>query len=414
MQSRAYDPDRDLPAVLRVLREVGWLTGDDANRRANELWLGAGESLVAEVGGETECLVACFDGSLRHLDADLPLTCVGAVVSGRVARGGGLATALTAEAVAAAAHRGAAVVVLGVFDQGFYDRLGFGTGSYERRIALDPADLLVEAPRPPVRLGEDDFERMHASRLAGKRGHGACRLTRPEWTQAETLSEPNGFGLGYLDQDGGLLHHLWASTRDPERGPYRVEWLAWRSAAELRELLALLRTLGDQVHSVRLREPPGVQLQDLLRRPARRADVGKGGRHSTGIQSVWSWQVRICALEACLAETALPVREPLTFHLELTDPLPYRLPAGSPHAWDGVAGEWTVTLGEQSSAERGARRRGLRTLRASVGTFSRLWLGVRPASGLACTCPDLEAPADLLADLDRVLRLPEPAPDWDV
>jgi hypothetical protein len=47
-----------------------------------------------------------------------------------------------------------------------------------------------------------------------------------------------------------------------------------------------------------------------------------------------------------------------------------------------------------------------------VGAFTRLWLGVRPASGLAIT-DDLCAPPALLDQLDRVLRLPEPKPDWD-
>jgi hypothetical protein len=47
-----------------------------------------------------------------------------------------------------------------------------------------------------------------------------------------------------------------------------------------------------------------------------------------------------------------------------------------------------------------------------VNAFSRLWLGVRPASGLAVT-DDLAGPSALLEQLDRVLLLPEPKPDWD-
>jgi len=411
MRCRPYDPERDLTAIQRVLREVGWLTEDAANQRANQLWLDTGDCIVTDVDGEAECLVACFDGSLRHLESDLPLTCVGAVVAGRLARGTGLATRLTAEAVAAAAERGVAVAILGMFDQGFYDRLGFGTGSYERRVGFDPADLVLDPPRRPIRLGMDDWERIHASRLAARRGHGACRLTTPAWTHSETLFEPNGFGLGYLDGDGTLGHHLWANAKDAERGPYRVDWLAWRRPEELRELLALLRTLGDQVYLVQMREPPGVQLQDLLRRPLRRRDVGRGGPHASGTQSEGIWQARICDLEACLAATSLPSVERLVFNLALTDPLPDHL---SGAGWPGVGGDWVVTLGAESAAERAIHQDGLPTLRCSVGTFTRLWLGVRPATGLACTCPDLDAPTALLDDLDRVLRLPEPAPDWDV
>jgi hypothetical protein len=37
---------------------------------------------------------------------------------------------------------------------------------------------------------------------------------------------------------------------------------------------------------------------------------------------------------------------------------------------------------------------------------------VRPATGLACT-DDLCGPPELLAQLDRAFRLPQPTPDWD-
>ncbi|MCD4827982.1 MAG: hypothetical protein K8R90_00945 [Candidatus Cloacimonetes bacterium] len=38
-------------------------------------------------------------------------------------------------------------------------------------------------------------------------------------------------------------------------------------------------------------------------------------------------------------------------------------------------------------------------------------LGVRPATGLAIT-DELEAPRELLAALDQLLRLPQPHLDW--
>jgi len=53
----------------------------------------------------------------------------------------------------------------------------------------------------------------------------------------------------------------------------------------------------------------------------------------------------------------------------------------------------------------------LPTLTASVGAFTRLWLGVRPASGLAVT-DDLTGPDDLLAGLDDAFHLPDPKPSW--
>jgi hypothetical protein len=70
-----------------------------------------------------------------------------------------------------------------------------------------------------------------------------------------------------------------------------------------------------------------------------------------------------------------------------------------------------VRLGPTSGARSG-REDALPTLTASVGAFSRLWLGVRPATGLAVT-DGISGPPGLLAALDSLLRLPTPQPDWD-
>ena len=47
-----------------------------------------------------------------------------------------------------------------------------------------------------------------------------------------------------------------------------------------------------------------------------------------------------------------------------------------------------------------------------MNAFSRLWLGTRPATGLAFT-DDLRGPQDLLERLDRVVRLPKPHMGWE-
>ena len=52
------------------------------------------------------------------------------------------------------------------------------------------------------------------------------------------------------------------------------------------------------------------------------------------------------------------------------------------------------------------------TLTASVGAFTRLWLGVRPATGLAVT-DDLDGLPELLSALDEILRLPVPNIGWE-
>ncbi|NQT88677.1 hypothetical protein HQ560_18065 [bacterium] len=70
-----------------------------------------------------------------------------------------------------------------------------------------------------------------------------------------------------------------------------------------------------------------------------------------------------------------------------------------------------LTAGRVLVAELDGEADSLPTLDATVNAFSRLWLGVRPASGLAVT-DQLSGPPELLAALDAILRLPTPQPDW--
>ncbi|MHC4319941.1 MAG: GNAT family N-acetyltransferase [Planctomycetota bacterium] len=408
---RAYDPDKDKEAVHRIWHETGWL--ETGHERQMDLFVEAGRSWVAEVNGAAECLVINAPGTVRHLEADLPMSCVAAVTTSRVARKQGFAARLTAKAIAADAADGALVSALGMFEQGFYNRLGFGTGCYEHLVWFNPAALRVggrERPRVPRRITTDDWEMVHANRLRRFRGHGACNLEPADTTRSEMLVHKNGFGLGYTDgPDGELTHHLWASAREGvEFGPYRVEWLAWQTPQQFHELMGLVKNLGDQVALIRIREPAGVQLQDLLDKPFARSTVSEGSKFESRAKAIAYWQMRICDLPGCLAQTSL-VSGDARFNLRLADPIEGFLAEGAP--WRGVGGDYVVTLGGACGAERGTDA-GLPTLTATVNAFTRLWLGVRAASGLRLT-DDLDGPPALLEQLDHVLRLPEPHPDWD-
>ena len=91
-------------------------------------------------------------------------------------------------------------------------------------------------------------------------------------------------------------------------------------------------------------------MQDLVSRPFARLATSSEGKFATGIRSFAVWQARICDLAACLSKTHLD-GIPVQFNLELTDPIAeYIDPA---HACRGVAGEYIVTLGPESKAERG-------------------------------------------------------------
>lgn len=215
--------------------------------------------------------------------------------------------------------------------------------------------------------------------------------------------------MGYFDgPDGALSHHLWFDVKSAEYGPYHIRWMAYETPEQFLELLGVIRSLGDQVRSVSLIEPPGVQIQEYLKYPFQNALLTHRSRFEMGITSLAWWQVRICDLEACLAKTHLR-GDTVRFNLSLTDPIERYLEERK--AWRGVSGDYIVTLGPESGVQPGSDPT-LDTLSTSVNTFSRLWLGVRPASGLAMG-QRLEAPPGLLAKLDEVLRLPRPVRDWD-
>jgi hypothetical protein len=407
---RDYDSNKDKEAAYRIWREAGWLEGDEKKEEAVSALIECGRALVAEVNGEAECLVTTVPGTIRYLDQDLSFSCITGVITSRVARKQGLASRLTALVVAADAAEGALVTGLGVFEQGFYNQIGFGNGSYEHWIAFDPARLKVNTEaRIPRRIASDDWAMVHAARLARIRGHGACNLAPPEVTRSEMVETENGFGLGYCDGTGGeLTHHLWCWAKDVEYGPYGIRWMSFQTSDQFLELMALIRNLGDQVRLMRMCEPQGIQLQDLIEQPLKQRQVSEKSKFESRIHAIAYWQVRINDLPSCLERTHLR-GDAVRFNLALTDPVGDFLNEDVP--WRGVAGDYVVTLGPSSGAEPGMDD-ALPTLIASVGAFTRLWLGVRPATGLAVT-DELSGPPDLLEKLDWALQLPEPKPDWD-
>jgi hypothetical protein len=95
--------------------------------------------------------------------------------------------------------------------------------------------------------------------------------------------------------------------------------------------------------------------------------------------------------------------------LHLDDPITEWLPADA--AWKGLTGSYVLTLGPTSSIEPGSDH-AFPTLTASVGAFTRLWIGARPAASLVIS-DSFECQPELAAAIDGVMRLPAPISDWD-
>lgn len=401
---RPVELPRDDEALLQVWREIGWLDDDDHAPHVTDFFR-VGRTLVAEQAGRAEAFCHVTDGTMRLHRTDLRLAGVTAVGTSHVARRRGHARRLVAQSLATAAEAGAQVAGLGIFDQGFYDQLGFGTGPYEHKIRFDPATLEVPLPRREVvRITKDDWQEVHACLSRRRRGHGAVVLGDPLIIKTEFGWTEQPFGLGFRDESGELTDVLFGEARD-EHGPYVINWFGYRDLPGLFDLLGAIRTLGDQAHEVQMVEPADVQMQDLLREPFRSIARKHGeGYHQA---AAW-WQIRVLDVPAAVA--AVPVRgEDLRFVLHLHDPAADHLP--DDHAWSGTTGSWVVTLGAESRAEPGETA-DLPVLTSGVGPFTRMLFGVRDASVLATTT-DLRGPEGLLADLDAAIALPPPRIGWD-
>lgn len=251
------------------------------------------------------------------------------------------------------------------------------------------AERILDEHQPAV----DDRAKLHANRLARLRNHGSVVFERTSITESELSFVKNGFGLGYHDGDR-ITHHVWALAKG-EAGPYSVYSIAYETADQLLELLALLSGLSDQVHLIRMQEPPQIQLLD---RPLRGIAATRRAEKEQRIEG-GSWS-RLRILERCAAATQVPLA--ITFNLILTD-----LAEGAlDRRWTGLSGDYFVSFWRRL-----ANRAQLPELKASVRAFSRPWAGARPASSPALT-DDLVGPPELLEDLDRSLPVPRPNFDW--
>lgn len=405
---REYESEKDIKSVCRIWRETNWIDEDDQDKCV-EIFLKEGRGFVAEYDGSAECHVSSKPGILKYLKADLKLSIVSSVTTSRTARKQGLAKKLTAKLIAADATDGALVSTLGIFEQGFYNLFGYGTGSYEHWLTFDPADIITNQKiTPPVRLGKEDWQLIHGAMLNRHRRHGAVTVLPSCFLEADLAWTKSAYGLGYTDESTGeLTHFFWASTKG-EHGPTTIHLMAYQNMDQLNELMALIKTLGDQIRLVKMREPAGIQIQDLIRNPFRKRIVTEKSSFEHLNRGTAYWQMRICDLVACIAATHLNSKE-LKFNLNLSDPIEELLDNDS--AWKGCGGMYIITLGPDSEAKHGFDE-GLPTLTADVGAFTRLWLGIRPASGLSAT-DNLAGSQELLEALDDVLCLPSPHPDWD-
>ena len=249
---------------------------------------------------------------------------------------------------------------------------------------------------------------MHECRCRRKRYHGGCIIDGVGETEATTIWQAeSAFGLGFRNSDNVLTHFVWIKPKG-EHGPYNVWFSGWETHDQLIELLSVLKSLSDQIHGVRMADPPRLQLQDFLKRPLATMRARKDGEFDSNVLSQVWMQCRILDLPACIGAMHF-CGEPVSFNLKLTDPIGQYLPEES--TWRGVGGDWIITIGEESSAVMG-KDAALPTASASVNDLSRIWLGSASVEAVSVTGHFVAEP-ELIHRIDSIVKLPVPTVDWD-
>ncbi|MDP8231350.1 MAG: hypothetical protein P9L91_01640 [Candidatus Zophobacter franzmannii] len=404
MNYRKYDHEKDKDSLFRICNEIGWA------KKPETFWLTEyipkTRTLVSDLNGQAECFANSVLGNYYYLGQKLTLSAINGIGTSLVARKQRLASKLTVAKIVEDVMDGADIAGLGFFEQGYYDQFGFGNNGYEHIVRFTPSSLKLKRDIPvPVRIGIEHASEIYEVRANRHRVHGNVVL--PEICNTGDLQDGDNYqGYGFRDEDGTLTHLIWVYGRGSEHGMFRI-YLLYQNYEQFLDLLALIKSFGDQITIARISEPPGIQIQDFLNQPFTYRRLTTKSPYENSIKATsWS-QVRILNLENCISK--LKTIKPVSFNLKLSDPIVKYLPENSP--WAGIGGEYIVRLGSESMVEKGVDN-SLLTLEASVGAFTRLWAGVLKATQLRYS-DELFAHQELLTELDEAINLPIPRFDWD-
>ena len=408
MPIRKYSRIKDARNAHRIWQEVGWIKKDRKEEKAMDILIDSGNADVYDLNGSIECLVISVPGTLLYKKNRISLSAVTSVTTSRLIRGQGIAGKVLASRISSDAAGGAKVASLGMFEQGYYNRFGFGTGCYENWVSFDPANLDIKTcHRIPVRLEIKDSREMFKCYSRRMLFHGGINLDSQGHMKSLIYVHKNAFGFGYRNKKE-LTHFLWIVTENVHRGPYKVLFMGYRNYDQYLELLSLLKSLNSNLRIVMLREPRRIQFQDFLKKPFYYNQLTENSNRENRMHTEAYWQMRIIDLTACVR--AVEIRDdPLEFNLRIDDPIDSFLLENS--KWRGCGGNYTVRLSRKSDIKSGYTEK-LPLLRSGIGAFSRMWLGVLPASSLAVS-DNFSAPQGLIDRLDRAFDLPLPDPDLD-
>lgn len=403
MHIRKLELESDLDSMVRIWQEVGWISREE--KEAVKTLFQAGDGYAADLEDKLEATLLSLPADMKYGEDLLALQALSGLVVSPRARRQGLAGRLMTQVLEEAVRSGQALSALVMFEQGFYDGLGFGLGGYRNIFTFDPDLLDVEMEAGiPERLTAGDWGPIHRALEERCRAHCGLNITSADFIKAEMeWDKGEGYGLGFRDGEGKISHFVWLWRRGDAHGPLMVKFLAWQTQDQLLELLSLISSLGDQIHAVQMSEPHSLRLRDFITYPHKQERITAESKYSYKSRVEAPWQLKILDLERCVNALSLEGIE-LEFNLELDDPLLEHVDSDSPAV---ITGDYSLKLGVQSDLKQGEVQ-GLPTLSASIDAFTRLWLGA--ASPLELSASSMfSAPPGLLEELEQAFRrLPEP------
>lgn len=405
-----YQPEAHETATLRNWKEIAWIDPDAKEKDTQVVarCLREWRTLIGLYNGSPEASSSWTPATIRIGTEDLSLCAITGVTTSRYARVEGLASRVTVAALQSGAQAGMAVAALGCFDQGFYNRFGFGNGPYIHVLRFDPATLRVDRlSRAPDRLDPEETGECHQARLRRFRMHGGVNIAAPIQTELDLFDSDNPLGVGFRNETGDLTHHMWLSGKDRENGPLSVGGASVSEPEQWLELLGYLRSLSSDIRLIRMPQPPGLQLSDVIHQPFRNMEVRFRGEYQMRFNMLPYYQLRILDLEAAIAALHIPGPE-RDLSVRISDPVA----ADFDSEWPGTSGDYRLTIGSPCRIQRMERPVSDPDIRAGIGAFSRWWAGILPASSLVLT-DEFHADPATCALLDRRPAMPSPLPDWD-
>ena len=173
---------------------------------------------VAEVNGESECLVITDPGILRHQDEDLSCSCITGVTTSRVVRRQGLRVGSWRRRSLKTPRQGSWFPHWGCSSR------VITTSSDSQRpirvsVLFDPAAIKVYTkPRIPKRLGLDNWEAVYTSRTRRFRSHGAVSVLNPHHVKADMMGLTTCLVSGIRKTESGRIssagtRRMWKTGR---------------------------------------------------------------------------------------------------------------------------------------------------------------------------------------------------------